>query len=386
MGRSKLYIVLAIITILTFLGTAAICNMCGIPPTTESATTTAGAPDEKTKEELIKEEEEAKLAEIESIKERYAKAKQEAIESEQQASSTTESGETGSTAGSNATAPTIRLEIYEGPTYSEAGDICVYKIEAIVTGSPTPTITFSRDDSNGTWGSGKVQINIQRSQSYTLSATAVNSAGSSTASMYLSWGCGNAGAAEEGGGEEEAPPEEIGGESGPTVLSMDIPVVVTEGGYITHDGDPISIGGNPYAGYSNTMEPIIGFISFDITRLPTPNVHTASLIFRASQIHGDPSFINSFIISSLYYGPVPINTNCFVIVWTTIQRINAPTSGNFTIDNEALKTELQRAIDQGQSRFQIAIAPEAGVTDYDNFWDGIEWGTSGITLSITYLH
>ena len=32
--------------------------------------------------------------------------------------------------------PKIRLEIYDGPNYSESDDMCYYKVEAIVTGMP----------------------------------------------------------------------------------------------------------------------------------------------------------------------------------------------------------------------------------------------------------
>ena len=42
-------------------------------------------------------------------------------------------------------APTITLAVYDGPTYSAAGGICYYRIEASVTGSPT--VSFSKDDS-----------------------------------------------------------------------------------------------------------------------------------------------------------------------------------------------------------------------------------------------
>ena len=54
----------------------------------------------------------------------------------------------------------IELEIYEGPLFSEATNICYYRIEAIVTGDPEPVIEFNKDDSNGAWGPKKVQVNI----------------------------------------------------------------------------------------------------------------------------------------------------------------------------------------------------------------------------------
>src|SRR3972149_8449091 len=75
-------------------------------------------------------------------------------------------------------APAINLEIYEGPTYSAGDDICYYRVRAIVTGTPVPTVTFSKDDSAGVWGPLKAQINLTRNTpTYTLTAIAKNSAG-----------------------------------------------------------------------------------------------------------------------------------------------------------------------------------------------------------------
>jgi hypothetical protein len=88
-------------------------------------------------------------------------------------------------------APTIKLKIYEGPTYSPGDDICYYRVEAVVTGTPKPTVTFSKDDSNGSWGKLKAQINVTRTNpNYTITATVKNSAGTDTDSIDLSWGCG----------------------------------------------------------------------------------------------------------------------------------------------------------------------------------------------------
>jgi len=42
--------------------------------------------------------------------------------------------------------PTMELEIYDGPNYSESDDMCYYKVEAIVTGIPEPEVIFEHDD------------------------------------------------------------------------------------------------------------------------------------------------------------------------------------------------------------------------------------------------
>jgi hypothetical protein len=87
-------------------------------------------------------------------------------------------------------APSIKLEIYEGPLYSKADDICYYRVGAIVTGKPYPKISFSKDDSLGWLGSEKTQVNIKRdSGSYLLTATASNSEGTAQDTLTLVWGC-----------------------------------------------------------------------------------------------------------------------------------------------------------------------------------------------------
>lgn len=86
--------------------------------------------------------------------------------------------------------PTIKLKIYEGPQYSASDDTCYYKVKAVVTGNPAPTIKFSKDDSEGLLGSSQAQINLKRNmKTYTLTATASNSQGTVMDSMTLNWGC-----------------------------------------------------------------------------------------------------------------------------------------------------------------------------------------------------
>lgn len=86
--------------------------------------------------------------------------------------------------------PTISLKIYEGPLYSKSDDICYYRIIADVSGEPFPEITFSKDDSLGSLGPGKAQVNLTRdNQSFTLGAVANNSEGKATDSIILNWNC-----------------------------------------------------------------------------------------------------------------------------------------------------------------------------------------------------
>ena len=83
--------------------------------------------------------------------------------------------------------PDIKLEIYQGPEHAQEGNICYYRIKAIVSGIPEPNIIFSKDDSNGTWGNNISQVNLKENESYTLTATAVNSLGEASSSITLDW-------------------------------------------------------------------------------------------------------------------------------------------------------------------------------------------------------
>ena len=83
--------------------------------------------------------------------------------------------------------PDIKLEIYQGPEHAQEGNICYYRIKAIVSGIPEPNIIFSKDDSNGTWGNNISQVNLGENESYTLTATAVNFLGEASGSITLDW-------------------------------------------------------------------------------------------------------------------------------------------------------------------------------------------------------
>jgi heat shock protein HslJ len=87
-------------------------------------------------------------------------------------------------------APAITLEVYEGPVYVEKDSVCYYRIRAAVTGKPAPEISWSRDDSGGSLGADKVQIDLKGvDEKYTLEATAKNSEGTAKDKVEIKWGC-----------------------------------------------------------------------------------------------------------------------------------------------------------------------------------------------------
>ena len=180
MNKNRLFILVSTLTLIILLATAATCNMCGVKLSSETKATTSSAIDNK-----------ETLGEASNTEETVEEttAQETAQTSDTTKTSSSETTKSSST-NTQATAPTIKLSIYEGPTYSQADNVCYYRIEAIVTGSPTPTVTFSKDDSNGAFGSKKVQINLTKScPNYTLTAKAKNSAGEATSTLNLTWGC-----------------------------------------------------------------------------------------------------------------------------------------------------------------------------------------------------
>ncbi len=86
-------------------------------------------------------------------------------------------------------APTLKLEVYDGPDYSESDNICYYRVEAIATGMPESEIKFDGDDNVNPLGSGRVEVGVEAGDSYTLTATAKNAAGTATVSITLEGEC-----------------------------------------------------------------------------------------------------------------------------------------------------------------------------------------------------
>ena len=108
-------------------------------------------------------------------------------------------------------APTLKLMISDGPSFSEGDQLCYYEVEAITTGIPEPDIEFILDDNVSLLSSKKVKIALEdRSSSYTLEATAANAEGKVSASINLSWGCGEEVLNEEEAAEDEEEEEGTG--------------------------------------------------------------------------------------------------------------------------------------------------------------------------------
>jgi len=188
MNKRKLYIAITILSVVLVValvvvfifGTSIISNQCRMETSEEKEEVEEDSGDKEEQEE----------GETEEEKEEEGEEAEEGIETGEESAEEGNAKEAGEEEGEEIEkeAPTITLEIYEGP--EPAGDLCYYRVQANVTGTPAPTIEWSKDDSGGSWGSKKAQVNLSDpSETYTLTATATNSEGTAEDSIALSWGC-----------------------------------------------------------------------------------------------------------------------------------------------------------------------------------------------------
>ena len=265
----------------------------------------------------------------------------------------------------DAEAPTIELEIYEGPFPVES--ICVYRVKAIVTGSPNPTIIFSKDDSGGIWGTKKTQVNLNNpGDTYTLTATATNPEGSASDSIELSWGCDEP--------EPEPEPE-------PELYETSIAATPEISGYILKDGS-VMLG--LWARMCDTESDTYtkGYLSFDISRLHGKTVQDAEMSFTNIVSWGNPeSFASSIVVK--VYNYIRLDASDFAIGGVQLPSIPISVT-SYTISGNTLKNELQDVLDnEVRDYFQIKLGL-SGVTNNDGDTDGVDIYFDEAVLYISY--
>ncbi len=168
----------------------------------------------------------------------------------------------------------------------------------------------------------------------------------------------------------------------PPVFNTNVPHVPAEGGYLEKDV-ATNISGCLYAGDSDNNKACVGYMSYDITDLAGATVTDAKLIFTLKQDWGDPTFYNYLYIGSLSWGPNPIYQGLFSIPSTGIQGFSSSGSGSFTCTDSKLKEELQKAINDGKTRFQIRVYFTGVQTDNNADWDGWDYDQNGAVLNVT---
>jgi len=170
----------------------------------------------------------------------------------------------------------------------------------------------------------------------------------------------------------------------PPPFNTNVPHVPSEGGHLEYGEDSPNTGGCLYTGDSDNNNSCEGYISYDITELAGATITDADLTFTLKKEFGDPSFYTDFCIDSLYWGPTPIEMNVSNYCGAVIQEVSSSGSGSFTCATSELKEVLQKAVNDGKTRFQIRIYfTGSSYTDNNNDWDGWEYDQAGIVLNVT---
>jgi hypothetical protein len=166
------------------------------------------------------------------------------------------------------------------------------------------------------------------------------------------------------------------------VVSIEIPIVTSEGGYISQNQSPF-IGDSHLVGDNITNQAVKSYISFDITLLSGKTVDDATLAFNISDIYNDPSGFVPLWIHAVNWqaGADQIEYNDFNLVGASIQSFSTP---NFVCDSPKLKHYIQNAIDAGRGRFQIMLF-FTGATDNNNAPDLWEYRDTAIVLNVAYF-
>ena len=321
--------------------------------------------------------------------------------------------------GQQAGAPTIKLEIYEGPTYSASDDACYYSIEAIVTGTPGPEIEFGEDDNVKSLGNNRVRVGVEVGNSFILTATATNTAGLASASITLIGEVIDEGEAAEGeeisgeiiedeeisaeaadeeeadGGEiadaeedEEAEDEEAEDEE--EIKTDILTCIEDESGTVTSipgdnwsgvraESGPIYIGDDPG---DNTC---MGYMSFDTSQLIGSTIISANLYtvsYDIFPVDGDNSFFEVMYLQSVYYGPRPLIPTDNDLPFERLASFPT-TISNINYSGDNLATSIQKSLDEGKTRYQVRLV-WAMTTDGDEESDGIAYWPRGSFLSINY--
>ena len=348
MRRKIVFICITVLFAISFFSVAALCNQCSITtPATE------------TKKGVAAETSVAKETNKDSGSAQSDGTKQDAETTkidEESAVEVTAAKET--TSPTSAEAPTITLVIYEGPA-SATGDVCYYRVEATVTGSPAPAVTFSKDDSGGAWGSKKVQINLTKaSPNYTLTAKAKNSAGEANTSIDLTWGCG---------------PLKV---EKTLVLNPSILGTVGPSGFVAP--------GVVIIADSEFNTDWRGRFAFDVSALGGKDIKSAKLKLSPNSISDPPCDFRGDIV--IYY-------NDFLPDLTASDYASAGYAGPqsfawnvrpLEFSTDFLRDKVKERADSGVE-IQFGIGYAILTSDFDGKTEGMSFASETIILTVTYL-
>jgi hypothetical protein len=338
MNKNKLFILFSIITLIFIFGLAATCNLCGTPVTIGGEDTTQES--KETTEETIRQN--------------------------QQSQQTTQQ-----TQGEPA-APTIELKISEGPLYSEADDVCYWRVEAIVTGNPVPDITWNRDDSEGL-GDNIAQVNLTRDNpEYTLVGTAKNSIDTATDEITVRWECDGEVVAE--GDNDNIPDQDQNGGVKEIVITNP-----SEREATSERAFP-GVLGNIEIGDNADNEEIRGWYIFDIEQLNTINninILEVKLTISNIELFGpDPGYGKNIVIEN-------VENTGFHDSGFTINVIPLTGLTKMSFSNESVRNSLIDTITRGDSKYILRF--KFGIPSNDNDQsDGSRFFNNSASLTVNY--
>ena len=132
----------------------------------------------------------------------------------------------------------------------------------------------------------------------------------------------------------------------------------------------------------------MGFVSFDISSLEGVTITEAVLDMGGIGKHGDVSFFGSLYLNSLNWGPNRLSnvSRAALEGEGAIIGQGYPSDGSQPIicTHNDLKKEIQKAIDDSRTRFQIRIHFSGKITDNDNYGDYWMFYYDQINLKIKY--
>ena len=166
----------------------------------------------------------------------------------------------------------------------------------------------------------------------------------------------------------------------PPVAAMDMPYVDSESGCIVQGQEVINNTGI-FAGDSwSTNKFCRGYMSYDITSLSGVTVTDATLSFTIGSVFGTPSF-GDLWVGVCEWGAEPLTISDFNLPGIGIETFSSP---SFSCSNQKLIDELQKAINDGKSRFQVRIHFAGGTSDGDGSWDGWSYIKNQVILNVVY--
>jgi hypothetical protein len=323
MKKNILFVIISIITIIFLLSTAALCNFCGLGST--------GSGEEKIDVESN-----------DTAQENTAtSAKEDNNGNNTQESQQDSSGK-----------PTITLKIHEGPLYSAEDDVCYWRIEAIVTGSPVPEeVTWSKNDTSS-YGPFIAQVNLTRQDpTYTLKATVKNSKGEANDSIDLKWECGGDVNIVQGDGGQH---QEDGHGDFENAEPFFLPVflVANESGCVSTDKTDVKTD-TIIVGHTANDKNYRGYLSFDISGILFKEyIKSAELMVGATDIFQAPE-LGQLRIGKIDYGEGNLSTNVISIHPTLITGFSdADQQVKIKIDVTDL---LKMYLNHNKSRLQFAL-------------------------------